>query len=102
MSNKALLANYMDDYLAPAKVYYHELEDGIVAVERRQDVEGLVELAKNLKDIPPGREFRLVGFIPDSVLDEALAQGWIHDKKRLKRWLNDPDNRKFRVWEGNV
>lgn len=46
---------------------------------------------------------RRVASIPLNVyydqLDEAQSQG---DSKYLSRWLNDPDNQKFRTFEGSV
>jgi len=99
--SKALIDAYFDD-IAPKKVIYHEVEDGIIALETRQDCTALVELAKNMEDIPPDREFRHVGFIPDYVFNEACRNGWVNDKKAWKKWLNDPDNRKFRTWKGRL
>jgi hypothetical protein len=101
MSKQALLDYYADD-IAPKKVIYHEIEDGIIAIETRQDVTGLVDLAKNMSEIPPDREFRHVGFVPDYVWNDATRQGWLHDKKAWKKWLNDPDNRAFRTWKGRL
>lgn len=102
MSHGALLAAYLDDEFAPKKVLYHELGDGVVAIETRQDVQGLVEMAKAMQDIPPDREFRHVAFVPDAVFDQAVNEGWLHDKKAWKRWLNDADNRAFRTWQGRL
>jgi hypothetical protein len=31
-----------------------------------------------------------------------MREGWFHDDKAWERWLNDRDNRDFRVWEGRV
>lgn len=101
MSKMALLAQYAD-LDAPKKVLYHELDDGVVAIETRQDCSHLVELARVASDIPPDREFRLVGYVPDAVMDAAFNEGWFHDKKKWKQWLNDPDNAAFRVWKGKV
>jgi len=28
--------------------------------------------------------------------------GGIKDRKRFKQWLNDPDNKAFKVYQGNV
>ncbi len=101
MSKKALLAAYAD-LDAPKKLLYHELDDGIIAVETRQDVSHIVELAKAASEIPPDREFRLTAFVPDAVMDQAFNEGWFHDKAKWKKWLNDPDNAAFRVWKGRV
>lgn len=65
--------------------------DGIVAANRR-DAE--VDQSK--------RQFRLAARIPLAVVDQATKEGWLHDKARWRRWLNDPDNRAFRVSGGRV
>lgn len=101
MSKMALLVAYAD-LDAPKKLLYHELDDGIIAVETRQDVSNIVDLAKAARDIPPDREFRLTAFVPDAVMDKAYNEGWFHDAKAWKKWLNNPDNAAFRVWEGRV
>jgi len=49
-----------------------------------------------------GRTFRLAARVPMTVINQAIAEGWLDDRERWKRWLNDPDNRKFRVWGGRV
>jgi hypothetical protein len=37
-----------------------------------------------------------------SVLDRAHREGWFHDKDKWRAWRNDPDNRKFRTWPGDI
>jgi hypothetical protein len=43
-----------------------------------------------------------VGSIPMSIYHELQKQGILQDEKRLKKWLNDPDNRVFRTRPGRV
>ena len=54
---------------------YHE-EDGKKFIETREDIEPLVEAAKILADEPPGKDFRHVAFIPDTVMNRAYIEGW--------------------------
>lgn len=38
--------------------------------------------------------------VPVHVYEQSVREEW--DEKRWARWLNDPDNRAFRVWPGRV
>ena len=81
---------------------YHEMGNGKNIIETRQDVTHIVEAAKILSEETPDKDFRLAAVIPQTVLDQALIDGWFHDKKAWKRWANDPNNRDFRVWKGRL
>lgn len=48
------------------------------------------------------RDMVPVAEIPLSVVEKMMADGSWDDENALKRWLNDPDNRCFRIWEGKV
>ena len=50
----------------------------------------------------PGKEMRHIAEIPLVIYQKGLREGWINDKKKLKQWLNNPDNRMFRTWKGRV
>lgn len=83
------------------KTLWHE-EDGKKYIETREDVEPLIEAAKILVEETPGKDFRHVAFIPDTVLNQAYIEGWFHDKKAWKKWANDPANACFRTWKGRL
>jgi hypothetical protein len=85
------------------KVIYHE-EDGKTYAETRQDAAHIVEAAKILAEEPPDPHsgWRFIGFLPDTVLDQAINEGWIHDKKKIRQWLTDRDNRAFNGGRENV
>lgn len=93
MSKSALLGF---DPFARRKLIYHE-EDGQTYVETRQDATHLIEAAKVLAEQPPRKEdgWRFMCVIPDAVWNQAVTEGWLHDKERWRRWMNDRDNRKF-------
>jgi hypothetical protein len=81
---------------ARRKLIYHE-EDGKTYVETRQDVSGIIEAAKVLAEVPPDKDtgWRFVGFIPDAVYNQAVIEGWLHDKARWRAWMRDRDNRAY-------
>ena len=80
---------------------YHEVGDQKL-IESRQDVTHIVEAAKILSEQTPGKDFRAAALIPEVVMNQAMTEGWFHDKKAWKRWANDPDNSKYRIWNGRL
>ena len=81
---------------ARRKSLWHE-EDGKVYIESRQDCTHIVEAAKILAENPPHKEdgWRFLALIPETVMDQAMLEGWFHDPKAWRKWLNDRDNRAF-------
>jgi hypothetical protein len=79
----------------------HE-EDGRQFIESRQDCSGIVKAAKAMAELPKGENFRLAALVPETVLNQAFTEGWFHDDNAWKRWMNDPQNRDFRVWDGRA
>lgn len=62
-------------------------------------------LAANRRDAEVdqrGRPFRLAARVPLAVVDRAIREGWMNDKAAWRRWLNDADNRAFRVTGGRI
>jgi hypothetical protein len=47
-------------------------------------------------------EWHHVASIPESVYFQLKAEGKLDDQAYMKKWLNDPDNRFFRVRPGSV
>ena len=92
---KKLTIDALED--ARRKTILHE-EDGVHRVESRQDCQHIVDAARVLSYETPGKDFRLVGFIPESVLNQALVEGWANDKQRIRSWLNE--NPHFKVHKG--
>ena len=98
MPKKAILDALPD---ARRVTIMHEHE-GKHLVESRQDCTHIVEAAKILSEQAPGKDFRLAAVIPETVLNQAMLEGWFHDKARWRQWANDPDNRAFRVTQGRL
>jgi hypothetical protein len=38
--------------------------------------------------------------VPITVAEKAMREDW--DENDWKKWLNDPDNAAFRIWQGRV
>ena len=78
------------------------LEDGVWRQETRQDCEPIVEFCKWAKNKPQDPTFRHVAEIPMTVIGQWMREGCLDDEAHVRRWLNDPENRDFRVWEGKI
>lgn len=98
MSKSALLDALPD---SRRKLIYHE-EDGKTYVETRQDVTPIIRAAKIIADLPPDKDFRHAAYVPETVLNQALLDGWFHDPAAWKRWANDPANDCYRTWKGRL
>lgn len=74
-------------------------------VETKQDITALVEhnkavLAANSTGFKG--DFHRVACIPISVYMDLWQKGIAQDEKAFARWLNDRDNKVFRVKEGRL
>lgn len=86
-------------------------EDRMVEV-MHEDVSPLIELAKSLAIVrrngslkdqaAEAAGMRLIGFMPDTQIEKMMREGSWNDKAAHRRWLNDPQNKPFRVWDGRV
>lgn len=83
------------------KTIYHE-EDGKTYTESRQNVDHIIAAAKIMADEVPGKDFRHAAYVPESVMNAALLEGWFHDKAAWKKWANDPANDCYRTWKGRL
>lgn len=80
--------------------HFHGDRGGTVTLEERQDCTAIVDAVKELGDANTTRKatwWRHQAVIPDVVLNRAFREGWFHDAAAWRRWMNDPDNRAFRV-----
>ena len=78
-------------------------DDGSFTISSEQDLEGIIEQNKMLRENQTGKEkFRLAARVPVHIVEKAMREGWLHDEDKWKRWLNDGENRDFRVWEGQI
>jgi|DEB3_MinimDraft_2_1074329.scaffolds.fasta_scaffold01978_6 hypothetical protein len=88
----------------------HFTDDGLV-LETKEDVSALVELNKKQFNESDGT-FRdpvmtHIARVPATVIDDLNRKGIMRgyqviDEKRMKAWLNHPDNRFFRTHPGRV
>jgi phage-related protein len=95
-----------DEYTGIKKVWHYDEEKDQATIETLQDVKPIIEM--NKMDLTQSDnngwkgEFHHVARIPLSVYYDLKAQGKLDDEAYMKRWLNDSENRFFRVKEGKV
>lgn len=79
---------------------YHD--DGSVTYQQKDDCTRLLELTKAQRDDTqdPKSPWRKVASIPPALYASLNMKDF--DSRDWARWLNDPDNRFFRTWEGNL
>lgn len=76
---------------------------GDFAIQTVEDVEPIIESVKVLEENQDRKaNMRHVARVPVTVVEQAMREGWFHDQSKWNRWLNDPQNKDFRVWKGRV
>ena len=83
-----------------------ETDGGKIVVCNTQDAEPIIERNKRWQNDGQGaaKNFRHAATIPLVVWLDLEKKGYFKpgNEKLLTAWLNDPDNRFFRVWTGRV
>lgn len=57
-------------------------------------------IARDRELHPTKSNNKLVARVPMTVMEQSIHENW--DEGDWKKWLNDPDNSHFRVWQGRV
>jgi hypothetical protein len=96
------------DPLTGVTRFFHPSDDGeSFVIETKQDVTDVVQENKAMH---AGLDERMtwkgdmhhVARIPNVVYWDLKRRGILEDEKALRKWLNDPDNRAFRLRPGRV
>lgn len=88
------------------EIITHESEEGKIHIRTAQDMEPVLDLVSTLRDVHKTvghRRAQLmtpVAEIPLQVVERAHREGWLHDKKKWRQWINDPQNKPLRITEG--
>jgi hypothetical protein len=90
---------------------YHDNGDGFV-IERLQDVDPILTSVKQHKEVQTGKPVDGLGYfagrIPSVIVEKYLNEfgitfnEFISNNVHVTRILNNPDYKRFRVWEGRV
>lgn len=110
-SRLAKLARDLIDYdpLAQRMTIAHDSADGdTMTWESRQNVQPIIDVNREwMKEYDEKSRWGdgdLVARVPIAVIEQLMRDkpGIMRDKKALKAWLNDPDNRLWRTRPGRV
>lgn len=88
-----------------ARVLHARPEDpfGDFAIQTVEDVEPIIDSVKELSENQGGKShWKHVARVPVTVVEQAMREGWYHDQAKWKQWLNDSQNKDFRVWKGRA
>lgn len=66
------------------------------------EMDGVIESIKMAREEghKPGSANRLVARVPMTIMEQSIHEQW--EESDWKKWLNDPDNAAFRIWQGRV
>ena len=81
---------------------FHVAADGDMAISETQNVDHILQSAKEMSELTPGKEWRHAAYIPEAVWNQACREGWVNDRAKWKEWANNPDNKAFRTWPGKL
>lgn len=92
-------------------VHYDETTDK-TGIYREQDCEPIVQEVSDLKQVTDGRGNTSMGYfagrIPGIIVEQYMRevginfQTFIKDEIHIQRIMNNPDYKKFRVFEGKI
>lgn len=73
----------------------------VLKVLTEVNMDPVLESIKRDRELQPQRSMnKIVARVPMTVMEQSIHEQW--DEADWKRWLNDPDNAAFRVWQGRV
>ena len=80
------------------------IEDDKLVLKGSQDMSSIIDSNTAHRNEFKGYkgEFHRAASIPNLIVDDLMRKGIWQDSKRLKAWLNDPDNRAFRTSTGKI
>ena len=73
------------------------------AVETAQDVEPVLDsIARDREIMAQNGPMRLSHRIPTIIYEELQRRGITEDETEFRKWLNGPEGRTWRIWNGRV
>ena len=78
--------------------------DGTFHITKSQDVQPTLDYTKYLREQPILRSAndRHVAEIPPVIAAKLQREGILQDSKRLLQWLDRPENKYFKTWNGTL
>ena len=99
-----LRTTIMDSHAGLTTTVNTEDGDGTYHIHKHQNVQPILDHVKDIRDIPIDRSApqRHVAEIPLVLAAKLMRDGTMNNKKKLAKWLDQPENKPFRVWEGRL
>jgi hypothetical protein len=93
---------YKNDETVRRTMVWEDDDPDTVHVYTEQDMTQTIENNKIMRELHPIRSTnKLVARgVPISVYEKSVLEGW--DEQDWAKWLDDPDNAAFRIWQGRV
>ena len=92
---------YHDEYGVRRTLIAEDTAPDKFTVHTEVDLTQVLTDIKRDRDLQPAKSInKLVARVPMTVYEKSLVEQW--DEGDWKKWLNDPDNCHFRVWQGRV
>ena len=78
--------------------------DGTFHITKKQDIQPTLDYTKYLREQPVDRknDVRHVAEIPPVLAARLLRDNILLDSKALLKWLDKPENKCFKTWEGRL
>lgn len=74
---------------------------GVLKVYTEVEMDGVLEGIKRDRELQSTKSTnKLVARVPMTIMEQSIHEQW--DESDWKKWLNDPDNAAFRIWQGRV
>lgn len=93
---------YRNDGAVKRTMVWEDTDSETVHVLTEQDLTQAVENNRILRELHPRRSTNklIARGVPLTVAEKAMREQW--DERDWAKWLDDPDNAAFRVWQGRV
>jgi hypothetical protein len=77
-------------------------DEVVVCEEWLEDV--VLEEAREQRERPMlvSPDLKPLAVVPPSVMNKSIREGWVHDDKAWKSWINDIDNNKLKLTDGKA
>lgn len=89
------------DGVIRTSIYDDDYPDRVV-IHTQVDLEQTIENNKIFRELHPRRSTNklIARGVPLTIAEQAMREQW--DERDWARWLDNPDNAAFRIWQGRV
>ena len=92
---------YRNDGVVKRTSIVDDATPNILRIDTEIDWESTLESIKRDRELHPVKSNnKLLARVPMTVMETSIHEQW--DDNDWKKWLNDPDNAAWRIWQGRV